>query len=162
MKFKDFEIEIRNITGAVEAVLKDKNKWSVVSIRDSVSKKAPVDSFKDLCQGMLPLIFDDVYHPEFHKGSHFPTMEDVKQALDWAKDKTSILVHCHAGISRSSAIAYLIACQRVGPKEAIKLLNIHNHWPNILIVKFGAILLGDPEIDSVMATWQHDSLPLGI
>jgi predicted protein tyrosine phosphatase len=70
----------------------------------------------------------------------------VKSILTWVKNHnptldTNILVHCHAGISRSSAIAWLLYIQMgVDPEEAFKML-YSNHpsiWPNRWVLIIGA------------------------
>ena len=74
------------------------------------------------------LRFDDISVPM--DGYVEPNEQHIEAALKFAfriaKDTGgSILIHCHAGISRSSAIALAIIAQRLGPgkeKEAVKLL----------------------------------------
>ena len=77
-------------------------------------------------------------------------------ALDYAKDKQELLVHCAAGVSRSSAIAYLIACSRVGTMEALKVLDSLFHWPNNRVVRLGAEIMDNPEIEQVIKKWKSD------
>jgi predicted protein tyrosine phosphatase len=74
-------------------------------------------------------------------------MDDVKKALEWSKGKDRIVVHCGAGVSRSSSIAYVIACQRLGAKEAVKILDMSIHAPNPLIVSLGAEALNDKSVE---------------
>jgi predicted protein tyrosine phosphatase len=60
---------------------------------------------------------------------------------------THLLVHCHAGVSRSTAAAILILAQR-GPgrpahevvREVIRLRP--RAWPNLRMIEFGDALLG--------------------
>lgn len=52
-------------------------------------------------------------------GRNAPTYEKVKQMIDWGVDREDILVHCHAGISRSTSTAWGIAIARgVEPEDA--------------------------------------------
>jgi hypothetical protein len=63
----------------------------------------------------LVLRFDDISIPM--DGYIEPNEVDIKRALSFA-DKIGdgpLLVHCHAGISRSSAIALAIIAERLGP-----------------------------------------------
>lgn len=91
-----------------------------------------------------------------------PQEHHVKAVLDWAKDREVDIVACHAGISRSSALAILIECQKifagrpVTVKEAIISLKLHHnfHRPNRLILKHGAKILGRPEIPHEVAYWK--------
>ena len=56
-----------------------------------------------------------------------------------------VLVHCHAGISRSTAAAAILMCQHApGQEEAafLKLLGMRKHgWPNTRMVEFADTLL---------------------
>jgi hypothetical protein len=52
-------------------------------------------------------------------GRNAPTSEHVKQMIDWGVDREDILVHCHAGMSRSTSTAWGIAIARgVEPEDA--------------------------------------------
>jgi len=153
-KSDPFRIEIRNKFIAVTEVMNNRNQWWVVSIRDAKDKSAPVDEFKEMCLGILPLYFDDVHRPSEQADFIFPRIEQVRQAVEWSRGKDAILVHCHAGISRSSAIAYVIACDKIGPKEAIKVLDSRLHWPNPLVIALGAEVLGNPEVVNTFIHWK--------
>ena len=56
-----------------------------------------------------------------------------------------VLIHCHAGISRSTAAAAILMCQHApGHEEAafLKLLELRKHgWPNTRMVEFADTLL---------------------
>jgi len=56
-----------------------------------------------------------------------------------------VLVHCHAGVSRSTAAAAILMCQHApGQEEAafLKLLELRKHgWPNTRMVEFADALL---------------------
>ena len=67
--------------------------------------------------------------------------EVIEEVLRWSKGKNKFLVHCWAGISRSAAIAYLIACSKMPVTDAVKILNPKQHKPNRLILKFGEEIL---------------------
>jgi len=45
-------------------------------------------------------------------GANAPTLEVIEQAIDWGQDKEDLLVHCHAGISRSTSTAWGISIAR--------------------------------------------------
>ena len=106
-----------------------------------VSVKDIVDNCKD---AINPVFFDT----EGDRVPGFPTMKDIKEILEWAldRDTENLLVACRAGISRSSATAFLIERMKKGPEEAIKVLDINKHTPNRLIIKHGAALLSEPKI----------------
>jgi predicted protein tyrosine phosphatase len=56
-----------------------------------------------------------------------------------------ILVHCHAGISRSQAAAAILMCQHAPGREEeafLRLLTLRQHgWPNTRMVEFADTLL---------------------
>ena len=75
-------------------------------------------------------------------GRRLPAEDDLRQILTFAADlkpEAHLLIHCWAGISRSTAVAYAILCQFMGPGresdciEAILAARPHA-FPNTLIV----------------------------
>ena len=72
-----------------------------------------------------------------------PMIRDVKRILDFTNQlpaKAKVLVHCRAGISRSTATAYAILCQHSPPgKEMENLLHVQSLrdfvMPNRLIIE---------------------------
>ena len=96
-------------------------------------------------------------HPSFQKhidnGFNPPTLEDVNNIFDKyrgiEKGKSNILIHCKAGISRSTAVAFILyyyhlrffcrARSLLSAKEAAwnKIMQIRPiAEPNILIIKY--------------------------
>ncbi len=64
----------------------------------------------------LILRFNDINAPA--KGLTTASSTDIETLIDFAKNwsgEASFLAHCWAGISRSTAAAYIIACQRSAP-----------------------------------------------
>lgn len=97
-------------------------------------------------QNIYVATFDDVELPfENKKGIIFPDENIVSNILTWAKSKWEenhkiFVVHCTAGISRSSAIAILINQTIQGQYK-----NIYNpaiHSPNKKVLEFGDQLNG--------------------
>lgn len=77
---------------------------------------------------------DDV---EFVTGTH-PTPDDIKQALEFVKDKHNVLVFCHAGMCRSPALGIGILIQAGNSvKFAVeRMKDIRPQlFPNILIAE---------------------------
>lgn len=73
----------------------------------------------------------------------------VERALDFARQQRGkhLLIHCHAGVSRSTAIAYAILCDRLGPgQESIALDKVFEirpaACPNLLVTRLADALLG--------------------
>jgi predicted protein tyrosine phosphatase len=83
-----------------------------------------------------------------------PREEDVAKVLAFGRDlmaeppsQRHLLVHCHAGISRSTASMMLILAQA---RPDIVARDIVSHvvsirpraWPNLRILEFGDVMLG--------------------
>jgi predicted protein tyrosine phosphatase len=99
--------------------------------------------------------FDDV---ELERPGYSVATEDqIKQIIEWAKDKDDIIVACRAGISRSSAVAYLVESSKRGPEEAIKILDMAWHQPNPTVVKVGSKILGE-QVNEVFQKWRRELL----
>ncbi|MBV8913034.1 MAG: protein-tyrosine-phosphatase [Acetobacteraceae bacterium] len=100
----------------------------------------------------LELRFHDVI--EDTPDQIIPREEHVSALLDFGRDLMAeprehghLLVHCHAGISRSSAAMTLILAQGLPhvPAERIvaEVLHIREKaWPNLRIIELGDALLG--------------------
>jgi len=67
----------------------------------------------------LSVTFDDVESPdEFYA----PTIEHVREIITWESQlpaETRLVIHCVAGISRSTAVAYGLLCNTMAPEEAM-------------------------------------------
>lgn len=82
-------------------------------------------------------------------GRRAPAEDDLRRILHFAADlnpEASVLIHCWAGISRSTAVAYAILCQSTGPgreSECIEsILSIRPQaYPNALIVELADRIL---------------------
>ena len=98
----------------------------------------------------LILRFHDVIVPQPDQLG--PTREDVERLLAFGREvgetpEAHLLVHCRAGVSRSTAAAALILMQ-ANPEwsaravlDAIAVLR-PCAWPNLLMLEFGDALLG--------------------
>ena len=104
------------------------------------------------CKEFIHMPIDDM---DFVRKNYvIPSVESVKKVLDWSAGRDKLICCCHAGISRSSSTAYLIASREWGPKAALSILKPHKHWPNRLIVYFGSQVLNDPTIWQTFVDWQ--------
>ena len=99
----------------------------------------------------LELHFDDIIDPR--PGKIPPTEADVRNLLAFGRDLDAemqgahLLVHCHAGVSRSSASMALLLAQaapeRSGEEIFAEILRIRPQiWPNLRIVEMGDAMLG--------------------
>lgn len=86
-------------------------------------------------------------------GATVPTAGDVAALLDYGREVTAagpdahLLIHCHAGISRSTASAALLLAQAepVRPAAAIiaEIAGLRPRaWPNLLLLEYGEAALG--------------------
>lgn len=110
-----------------------------------------------LARRVLLLQFDDF--TEARPGVVLPSTEDVQKALDWSAGGGDLVVCCHAGVSRSAALAYIIRCRDWSPEKALDILTPGWHRPNALIVRLGAALLGQPGVLDAWATWTGAGRP---
>jgi predicted protein tyrosine phosphatase len=103
----------------------------------------------------LALRFHDIIEPT--PDHLLPSREDVAQLLAFGRELgepagNHLLVHCHAGVSRSTAAAALILVQAYPDRPAGDALDAvarirPRAWPNLRILEFGDALLGrDGEI----------------
>jgi predicted protein tyrosine phosphatase len=95
------------------------------------------------------LRFDDLLFEA--PGSQAPSEEDVRAILEFGaelegrSDIAHVLVHCHAGVSRSSAAAAVLLAQHNPGREEdafLALLELRPQaWPNTRMVAFADVLL---------------------
>ena len=98
----------------------------------------------------LALRFHDIIEPA--PGRSAPAREDVERLLLFGRELdepagSHLLVHCHAGVSRSTAAAALILAQAHPDLPAGEALDAvarirPRAWPNLRILEFGDALLG--------------------
>lgn len=100
----------------------------------------------DLRDDRLVLHFSDVNAPN---ASRTPPMKvHVEQVLAFTKNLTDadkLIVHCHAGVSRSTAMMIAILCQHGDtPEQAIARVQAVRPqlWPNTLVTLYADEVLG--------------------
>ena len=89
----------------------------------------------------LKVLIDDISEPR--EGFRLPKKEDVQKLLDFAEDwdqSKPIIIHCHMGISRSTATSLGVICKYDSDNlelhiEKLKELAPHAS-PNKLMIKF--------------------------
>ncbi len=100
----------------------------------------------------LELRFVDLDQPlegtEPHRHMVMPTAAMVQQALDFAARhaEAKLLIHCHAGVSRSTAIGFAICAARLGPGAEEQALDallaiVPDAVPNLAVVAIADNLL---------------------
>jgi len=156
MKLKSVKILSR--WEALDLAVKGDSRVHLVSIRNSTDPRAmyaSMDSDPEKWAGLCKLSMDDIEHDE--PPYVLPELTHVSRAIEFSKTCEHLVVHCTAGICRSSAIAYLCACQRMDYEEAAKFVEPKQHWPNSHIVRLGAEHYKDPRIyDVLQAHMQAD------
>lgn len=119
----------------------------VLSIIDTHEPRpAALDDFFEIDHELIR--FDDVVAE--YPGYEACTPAHIVKVLEFgervhANPQGHVLVHCHAGISRSTAAAAILMAQHApGQEEAafLKLLGMRKHgWPNTRMVEFADELL---------------------
>jgi predicted protein tyrosine phosphatase len=113
----------------------------------------------------LLLRFNDIIEPEPDRQA--PTRVDVQRVLDFARalgETANLLIHCHAGVSRSTASAALILAQAEPTRRAkdifAAIVSIRPYaWPNLRILEFGDAILGrNGEIVAAASKVYRDAL----
>jgi predicted protein tyrosine phosphatase len=114
---------------------------------------------------VLILRFNDVIAPD--EDFLAPTTTDIEKLLAFDRDHTRedrLVVHCTAGISRSTAaLAILLARRRPGEEAAIfrEIRDIRPQaWPNSLMIRLADTLLGR-EGAFVRELYEHYKIQLG-
>jgi predicted protein tyrosine phosphatase len=102
----------------------------------------------------LPNVADD---PKYR----LATLDDVTTALAFARGRQRLLVHCHAGISRSTAMTLGILTERLGDPETAfaEVLRLQPHAvPNRHIVRlFDLVLNLNGRLDAMITAWEKPS-----
>lgn len=145
-------IQIMSRRAAARAIRLDPD-YPIIAIGETYNNDVD-EMITSVAKNCLCLKFEDIEHERV--GYDTAKEDHIRQAIEWAKDKDKLIVACRAGISRSSAIAYLVASSKFGPQEAVKILNMEIHQPNRLVVSLGAKVLGSDRINEVLDDWMKD------
>lgn len=97
----------------VEAIARVRRPSHILSL---ISPSAEPTRFGQLAPHHLELRFNDI--AEARDGLIPPSQDHVRDILAFGQAAQSagpLLIHCWAGVSRSPAAAFIIACQRNGP-----------------------------------------------
>jgi predicted protein tyrosine phosphatase len=136
---------------------------SVWENRNGVVGTAPVAGFDDFPGHKIALSFDDAVLEG--QGIFVAELADVERFLKWAETVPypatgTILFHCHAGISRSTAIALTFLTLKHGPGSESKCMADVARArpkadPNDLIVDLADQALGrDGSLLKAMREWK--------
>ncbi len=96
-------------------------------------------------------------------GSGAPTLTAIEEAITWGQEQDDLLVHCHAGMSRSTSTAWgisiargadpldsFLALKNAQPLDSYRGSKSQRHFiPNTLIVKHLEKILSIPELSDI-------------
>jgi len=148
-------IQIRSHEGALELVQQQPHHFDIAFI---TSPKTPFpvpgsEAILERARSSIMLQFDDVDGPM--EDLVPPRLDQIRELLEWAADKTNLVVACRAGISRSSASAVVIMASRGPILDALNVLHPEIHSPNLLIVRYGEQILGKPGLTEAVQEWKR-------
>lgn len=131
---------------AVPACIQRYNPSHIVALLSDEFMTGPPDGFAP--QRHLRLAIDDITEPWL--GRTHPTEEHISRLLAFSRSwdgRLPMLLHCYAGVSRSTAAAFAVLCDRLGPgheDHAARLVRERapHADPNRLIVRIADSLLG--------------------
>jgi predicted protein tyrosine phosphatase len=142
------------IAGLGRATRRKRDFTRTIGCYDPDTRKNKFIRFhKPAAPEMLVLRFVDLDEPPpspHHERPELrmPSREHVEKALTFDRPGERLLVHCHAGISRSSTVALAIIANRLGTgreEEALRLLlAIRPHAvPNLAVLRHADEILGN-------------------
>jgi predicted protein tyrosine phosphatase len=100
------------------------------------------------------LMFDDI---EFHRDNHrMVEPSQVREAVNFAADKDNLVVCCTAGMGRSAALAYVVACSKMEPAEAVTILDPNRHTPNEKVIFLGDTIVDAPTMLECYARFKDE------
>lgn len=96
----------------------------------------------------LKIAVDDIWEPR--EGMVLPAAEVVEDVLAFGKTwagEAPMLVHCWAGVSRSTATAFILACQRLPQVDEARIAQAlrkasASATPNPLLIKLADDIMG--------------------
>jgi predicted protein tyrosine phosphatase len=130
----------------------------------------PCSGFYNFRGPKLPLDFDDTDNPDSNE--IVPTKAHILHLINWAQQVNSIdgmLIHCHAGISRSTAAGIIVLCTLdTNPVKAIECVQSVRPQlrPNSLMIEYADQILSGMdkfmrgELNTALKEW--DSKQEGI
>lgn len=148
------EVTILGHRKAVELMEEFPNQLDIIFISSPDGRFSVMNSFRipELAKEICEILYHDVEFSIAHMDP--PKIYHVQKALDFAKGRDKLIVACQAGISRSSATAYVVKTAEVGPVEALKVLNPKVHQPNMAVVRHGADILNEPDMVHLVQEWK--------
>lgn len=140
------KISIGGIEDTTKFLRSSHTDTALISIRDcdKVSQQDyfGIDNLRTNVGGVWVSYFDDIWAPVHMDYGFCPlTYKQLEAMLEWSNTFDNFRIHCRAGVSRSPAVAFVVACKKLPPKEAIGFLNVDIHCPNPWVIQLGCALL---------------------
>lgn len=141
----ELSFHCRNITVSsyIDALKIAHNFDQVVSL--GTVEDFPADLFPEH-PSKLRIAFDDVtgtVPQDMANETLLPSEDHIREVLTFASLDKRILIHCQAGVSRSPAMAILLAWHWAFPlDEILSGMNIRKIYPNRLVLLLGEKILG--------------------
>lgn len=140
----------------------------IVSINDP--GKPPADGVEYLKRSYDDAVLIQYYHDvDIHKNKNIsqtetrPSLKDVQEIIDFGQQHMQregrIVVHCHAGQSRSTAATYILFVIKHGPGheqhawDRMVECSQSNYWPNMDVLEIAQRLL--PDYDLMKPALKH-------
>ena len=143
------EIEIHNYLSCSHRLEVEPGTWDVIVVLgSSVSESSFVS---ERSRKNIQLWFDDIVTPKM--GRTEPSAEVIGSALAFGLESQKLIVCCRAGQSRSSALAFSIAYEKLGEEAALGLLDSKRHAPNYRVLQIADALLERPGVLSAYNYW---------
>jgi predicted protein tyrosine phosphatase len=143
------DVKIVSRMNMIDDLLFDRVKdRAVISINDDAySATCMKNHAKDRCLRFHSYVFNDIDIVNDEPGL-VPCLSHVLSAIEFAGKEDPVTVHCSAGVSRSSVIAFLILRNRLDGNsyKAIQYLDHRLHNPNRYICELAAEHFKDPSI----------------
>ncbi|MGC8989105.1 MAG: hypothetical protein ACP5MD_03190 [Verrucomicrobiia bacterium] len=143
----DQDIAIASVVEAESLVVGQPAYWNVISICDGLGESAWLVG----ARSVLQLDFDDVEDMFLSLGGVMATKEDITRALKFARKikREPLLIHCTVGVSRSTAMAWIITCDKLrgrsdAARKALEIVRTVRPMlmPNRHVLKLGIAVLG--------------------
>ena len=102
------EIAVECQEDARDLVDRQPDYWHVLSIYGRSTEES-LPAF-ERARRLQQIRFDDVLHDDPERGLRAARPSEVNQAIQFSRSigTAPLLIHCHAGISRSTAVAWLL------------------------------------------------------
>ena len=145
-------LEIHNYRSCSHLLDTQPGQWDVVVILDSALNESGF--VKSRARRSLQVFFDDITSPSPNMIA--PDTPQVSSAIDFGLTSSKFIVSCRAGQSRSAAIAFAVAYEKLGIANALSILDPEWHRPNERIIKIADGVINRPGIVDAHAEWKSN------